>query len=257
MPILLTIGETIGSVVINNISMIIDVIGGVLDILGGLIEFIVGVFTGDWDKAWEGIQTIFSGVIDIITSVITTMQKNFSTILNAIKSVWTNTWTALKNTTISIFNAIWTGIKNVINTILGGVEKMANGVINGLNKMIDAMNNLSFDVPDWVPEIGGKTFGFNITKLATVSIPRLANGGITVGSTLANIGEAGREAVLPLENNTGWMDDLASRLVGAMGNNSGTMTPVILELDGTEIGRTFLPLLRSEESRLGVNLGGI
>ena len=257
MPILLTIGEYLGSIVISAINVIIDTIGGVLDILSGIIEFIVGVFTGDWDTAWEGITTIFNGCMDIITSILTTLKNHFSTTLNAIKTTWTNIWTALKNTTISIFNAIWTGIKNVINTILGGIEKMANGVINGLNKMIDAMNSLKFDVPDWVPEIGGKTFGFNITKLATVSIPRLANGGITVGSTLANIGEAGREAVLPLENNTGWMDDLASRLVGAMGNNSGTMTPVILELDGTEIGRTFLPLLRSEESRLGVNLGGI
>ena len=55
---------------------------------------------------------------------------------------------------------------------------MANSVIKGINTMIKALNNLSFEVPDWVPGIGGKTFGFNIPTLGTISIPRLAHGGI-------------------------------------------------------------------------------
>lgn len=81
------------------------------------------------------------------------------------------------------------------------------------------------------------------------SIPRLANGGITTGSTLANIGEAGREAVLPLENNTGWMDDLASKLASKMPDYSGAKT-VVLAVDGKEFARINLPYLQDEEIRL-------
>ena len=89
---------------------------------------------------------------------------------------------------------------------------MANGVINGINSMIRALNNLSFDVPDWVPEIGGKKFGFNIKTLGTVSLPRLAKGGVVDKATIAMIGEAGKEAVVPLENNTGWIDKVAAKI---------------------------------------------
>ena len=60
---------------------------------------------------------------------------------------------------------------------------MANGVVNGINTVINALNSLHFDIPDWVPGLGGKSFGFNIGTLATVSLPRLAKGGIVDGAT--------------------------------------------------------------------------
>lgn len=137
--------------------------------------------------------------------------------------------------------------QKVFNTILGGIEKVVNGVINGLNIMIDAMNKLSFDVPDWVPSIGGKKFGFNISNLKTVSIPKLATGGITNRPTTALIGESGREAVLPLENNTGWMDELASRI----GNNE-----VVIKFDGSlaQLARVLNPVLEMENNRIGTSL---
>lgn len=89
---------------------------------------------------------------------------------------------------------------------------MANAVVNGINTVIKAMNNLSFDIPDWVPGMGGKTFGFNIPTLSTVSLPRLATGGVVDGATPLIAGEAGKEAIVPLERNTGWMDRIANRL---------------------------------------------
>lgn len=85
-------------------------------------------------------------------------------------------WTNMKTTVVNIFNGIWRSIKGVINSIIGGIESMANAVIKGINSMIKALNNMSFDVPDWAPEIGGKTLGFNIPTLSTISIPRLASG---------------------------------------------------------------------------------
>lgn len=97
-------------------------------------------------------------------------------------------------------------MKNVINTIINGIEFMVNRVVDGINNMINALNRLSFDIPDWVPQLGGKSFGLSIPTIPTVSIPRLANGGITTGSTLANIGEAGRKQCCHLKTiPDGWM----------------------------------------------------
>lgn len=92
---------------------------------------------------------------------------------------------------MSIFNGIWNGIKKTINSILGGIETMANGVIRGVNRIVSALNNLSFDIPEWVPEYGGKTFGFNIPELSEIQIPRLASGGYVKANTpqLAMIGD--------------------------------------------------------------------
>ena len=113
---------------------------------------------------------------------------------------------------------------------------MANGVINGINGMIRALNNLSFDVPDWVPEIGGKTFGFNISTIGNISIPRLAKGGVVDQATIAMVGEAGQEAVVPLENNTGWMDKVAARIGEIISMN---IRAIIGEMDAGEEWQTI------------------
>ena len=130
---------------------------------------------------------------------------------------------------------------------------MANGVVNAANTIIDAFNGLHFNIPDWVPKIGGKNFGFNIAHVHAVNVPRLAQGGIAIGSTIANIGEAGREAVLPLENNTGWMDDLAYKIASKMpvGRTPGTL---ILEMNGKQVARAQLPYIQAEQHRLGVTV---
>jgi hypothetical protein len=96
------------------------------------------------------------------------------------------------------FRNFWKGF---INTLIGGV----NALIKGLNK-------LSFKVPDWVPEIGGKKLGFNIP-----TIPKLAKGGVVDKATLAMIGENGKEAVMPLEKNTGWIKQLAKEIASENG----------------------------------------
>ena len=120
------------------------------------------------------------------------------------------------------FDTIKQGAKSALNGLIGIVEKACNWIIDQLNK-------LSFKIPDWVPEIGGKKFGISINR---ISIPRLAEGGIVTQSILANIGERGKEAVLPLENNTEWMDALADR-ISARNNNP---TKVILKVGEKELG---------------------
>lgn len=201
-PILETIGNTVGAV----FASIMDVLKGLWDALGGLIDFIAGVFTGDWDKAWQGIGTLFTGLWEAIKSVfsgiweaikgtveagINSISAIIQTVLNIISSIWSNIWNGMKNTVVSIFNGIWNAIRGVINSILGGIEGMANGVVNGINAVIKALNKLHFDIPDWVPVFGGNSFGFNIPQLSRVSLPRLAEGGYVKANTpqLAMIGD--------------------------------------------------------------------
>ncbi len=183
---------------------------GVMNIFSGIIDFIKGVFTGDWKLAWSGIEKFFSGIWDTIVGC----------------------------------------LKASVNIIIGVLNTVYNSICGVINACINAINKIKFTVPDFVPVIGGKEFGgFNIPTISTINIPYLANGGITTGETLAKIGEAGQEAVLPLENNTGWMDDFASKLVGKMSNGNKT---VILQLDGKKLAQTSLPYFSNESYRLGI-----
>ena len=127
------------------------------------------------------------------------------------KTYWFNKFDTIKN-----------GAKSAFNGVISVVEKAVNGIIKKIN-------TLSWSIPNWVPVYGGKKFGFNFKEIA---IPRLATGGIAVRSTLANIGENGAEAVLPLERNTGWMDTLADKIAA----RGGGASKIVLMVDGKELG---------------------
>lgn len=199
--------------IFNIIKMTIStVISAVKKVISDTINTIKETWNSVWNAVGSKINSVFDGVLKKITTVVGDVYKGIKTALKDIKKEWDGKWNDMKESVTNIFNGIWNVIKGVVNSILGGIETMANGVVKGINTVINALNNLSFTVPDWVPELGGKTFGFNIKTIGDVQIPRLAKGGIVSGPTTALIGEAGKEAVIPLENNTGWLDQIAARL---------------------------------------------
>lgn len=168
------------------------IVSGLVQVFEGLVKFLTGVFTGDWKKAWEGVKTIFSGA------------------WNAIKSL----------------------LKTPINGIIDILNKMINGVCNAINAVVGAANKIKVTIPSWVPVYGGRSFGVNLPRVSAAQIPKLAEGGIVTDSILANIGERGKEAVLPLENNTEWMDTLADKIA----NRNNSPSKIVLMLDGKELG---------------------
>lgn len=185
-----------------------ETISGLVTVLKGIVQFITGVFTGDWKKAWEGVKNIFKGVWDAVVGV----------------------------------------IKTPINLIIDGINLLLRGITTGVNAAIKAINGLSFTVPDWVPAIGGKKFGFDIKELTAPQIPRLATGGIVMGETLARIGEGGKkEMVLPLEQNTQWMDILADRIA----SRNNTPSKIVLMLDGNELGWANIHSINSITEQTG------
>lgn len=171
------------------------------NVLKPIANFVVGAFVGAFNGALtgiksviEGIKTIFSGLIDFITGVFT---GNWSKAFNGLSQI----------------------IQGAFGGVVGIVKAPLNGIIGLVNSAIGAVNNISVDIPDWVPLVGGKHFGFSIPK-----IPMLAKGGIISQPTIAMVGEAGTEAVMPLENNTGWIDVLAGKLAERLDMNGGNTT---------------------------------
>lgn len=115
------------------------------------------------------------------------------------------------------FMETWDGISlffgDIINGLIAGFEAFVNGAIKGVNRVIDAINSLKFTVPAWIPGIGGQKFGFNLSRLAEITLPRvaMAKGGFVDTPTNALIGEAGPEVVMPL--------DRFERMMGLDGGN--------------------------------------
>lgn len=171
-PIVVKVVNSIQKVVGGVIGNIIDAVKGVITVLKGIIQFITGVFTGNWKKAWKGIKNIFKGIWDTFSSI----------------------------------------VKTPINLIIDLINGLTGAVESALNWIIDKINTLSFDVPDWVPGIGGETFGFDFDNVDIPEIPKLATGGLATAPTLAMVGDnrnakADPEVISPLSKLQGMLDN--------------------------------------------------
>jgi hypothetical protein len=218
--------DAVGSV----ISFITDFASGIIKALTGVFKFLTGVFTGDWKKAWEGLTDILYGVAESVASV---------------------------------FNFIGDLITDILNFI------------------IRALNKINFKVPDWVKDVpliskyAGKTIGFSIEEISknetTYSNSKgssgrqhshgggaFATGGIVTSPTYALIGEAGAEAVMPLENNTGWINQLADKINARGGSGGGDiyLTEKIYLDDGTLID-TVVKRIKRDSRRINKPILGV
>ena len=205
-------GDTIGNIYdmfVEKLQFILDVFDNIFTMIKGIfdgfITFIKGVFTGNWKQAWEGIKQIFSSIWNGIKGI-------FMSVFNYIKSMVVN----VAQTTGNIISGVF---KAVVNAVLRTIENVLNSPIRAINGLIGVVNS--------VP-------GIRLNKLSTFNLPRLAKGGIISQPTQAIIGEAGKEAVVPLENNMEWLDILADKLSNKTGNNN---CPFIIQLDGRTVQR--------------------
>lgn len=147
---------------------------GLLNGINSLVNKVIEIWTNIKTKTSE----VFNSIKETIATIVTTIKNKVTSVIENIKGTWTSVFESIKSTTKSIFENIWSTIKGIINSILGGIEKMVNGVIRGFNKMVERINALDFDIPDWVPAIGGKSLSFHIPTMSEVSIPRLAQGAV-------------------------------------------------------------------------------
>ncbi len=176
-PVISPVLEGIGTLVLTVFAGIADTLNGFITVATGVIGFVNGVFSGDWSKAWEGVKTVFKGV-----------------------------WDAMPDF-----------IKGPIKLIIGFVNSMIGAIENGINFVVRGMNNLQFDVPDWVPGIGGETFGFDLNEISLPRIPQLARGGVLEKGQVGLLEGSGSEAVIPLEKNTKWISRVAATMSDEFG----------------------------------------
>lgn len=124
------------------------------------------------------------------------LMQGFQNGIKSLVELVLSTLRKLKTSILEIFTKLRTSVFGVINGLLTGIEKMCNGVISGVNTCIEALNGLSFDIPDWVPIFGGKKWSMSIPKLSEVSLPRLATGTVVpkqAGEFAAILGDNNRE----------------------------------------------------------------
>lgn len=198
-------------------------------------------------------QEIWNNIKNCISNIINAIKTTISNVLNGIKNIWNNCWNGLKNTATSIFNGIWNTIKKIINSILGGIEGMANGVVNGVNLVIRTLNKLKFTIPDWVPGLGGKTFGFNLSEMNKITLPRLAKGNVVYDKTLAIFGEyAGAsnnpEITTPQNIMRDTFEDVLSNYEG-----NGQPLHVTIQYLGKKIFDDTIDYINSKTRRTGKN----
>lgn len=122
-----------------------EVIGSVLDALGGLIDFIVGVFTGDWERAWDGIKTFFNGIWEamktIVSTIFSAIQLLISNYLSAVKSIWDTIWTAVKNFFLDIWNSIKSWAEETWNSIKDKASEIFEALRDKLSEIWDAVKS--------------------------------------------------------------------------------------------------------------------
>lgn len=232
----------------NLLVTLIEYIQPFWDYLKELLQWIIDNLLPLLQPILEDLVKQVKFAVDIIIDAITIMLKVIKDVFAILGDLINGDWRKLWKDAKQIF-------KDVVISLLSLAASLANGFIDCINAVIRAFNELHFEFPDWVPVVGGKSFGpHNFPEVPRAPIPQLANGGITTGATLAEIGEAGREAVLPLDRNTGWMEDLANAIAEKM---PGSDNPVnlTLSIDGDDFARIFIPHLQSEEVRLGIAEG--
>lgn len=139
MPVLSTIVQYIGENVLNILSLIAEAIGNLADVLSGIIDFLVGVFTGDWELAWTGIQEIFSGVWELITGILSSAWEFITTAvtnaLEVVKEVISTGWNGIKTLTSSV----WKTIQNVLSTVWNTLKKLASSAFEKIGDVISGI----------------------------------------------------------------------------------------------------------------------
>ena len=212
-PIISAVLNTIIDVWGTLRAVVVDVISGIVRILTGLCEFVTGVFTGSWEKAWNGIKDIFGGIWDGIVGI----------------------------------------AKGAVNLVIDIINALIRGFTSGINAVIGALNHLSFTVPDWVPDLGGKRFGINIPILSAPQIPKLAQGAVLPANRefLAVLGDQrrGTNVEAPLDT----IKQALAEVLAQTGGAQPISLNVVCTLDGETVYRSQQRIQAGKGYPIGLN----
>lgn len=224
-------------------------------------------FTDMFQKAWTGLTNVFSGlgnwftgrwndVTNALANVATWFGSIFTSAYNAVVNAFSNigsffsgVWSTVKNIFVGAGQAVGSAVggafRSAVNAVLGTIENVVNGFIGMINGVIGLINKIP---------------GVSLGGIGYVSLPRLARGGIVDSPTVAMIGEAGKEVVMPLEN-TGFLQTMGRIVGGAVVNALGGGLPqsggfsgngdIVIQIGGHEFGRVAIQEINREQERAG------
>ncbi|WP_421434055.1 hypothetical protein [Streptococcus suis] len=310
LPVLVPIFQTLAEWFVQAWNVVFDVLGAVLKILGGIIEFLVGVFTGDWEKAWDGIVQVAKGMWDLLSSIFMFV---WNVILSFLKGVWNTIVAILQagwDAIVRIFQGLgkwfgerWKDVENIFSNVgrwFGQKFSEAwNGITNAFSNVVGFFRSIYDNIVSWFSNIGGAVAtavsgafryamngvfatienavngfigmingviglinnipGVSLGSIGYVNLPRLARGGIVDSPTVAMIGEAGKEVVMPLEN-TGFLQTMGRVVGGAVVNALGGGLPqssglpsgdIVIMIGGREFGRFAIDEINKAQEQAG------
>ena len=196
------IGTAISFIAANPIVLLIAAIVGlvalivtkgqeIIGILQSVDDFLQGVFAVDWTNIFGPVLgNILNGFFANVENIWNGIKQIFEGVINFIQGVFTGNWQQAWEGVKQIFSGVWDTFVGIVKAPINAIIGLINGLIGAINMAIGGLNSLKISVPDWIPGIGGKSFGFNIPSIP--NIPYLAKGG-TVLSGSAIVGEAGPE----------------------------------------------------------------
>ena len=154
----------------KNQTLVILIAIAIGTLIAAFIAFnIAAAFTVIGVNGMTAAATAFAGVMAFITSPVTLVVLAIGALIAIGVLLWKN-WDVISAKAKEIFGGIGTFTGNIFDGIGKGAKSMANGVIDGLNAMIRALNKLKFNVPSWVPIIGGSKFGFDIPSVPYLDV---------------------------------------------------------------------------------------
>lgn len=203
-------------------------------IFSGFSNFFKGAFSRDWTQTFGLLGVNLNAFFGVVSAIWDGVKGIFNGILTFLRGVFTGDWR-------SIFQGLADIVKSIFSMLGGIIKAPINAAISGINMAIRGINALSFDVPSWVPGLGGKHFGVNLP-----TIPALAEGGIVTKATMALVGEGKEhEAVIPLSK----LDKLVSRSVEKVLNAkednkdnkpNNNIYEIIIPVDGKIIAKVVI-----------------
>ena len=231
-------------------EVIKTVVETAINVVLGIIKAVMQIITGDWSGAWETIKGVFSTVWNAIQTVVqtifTAIQSYISNTINAISSTISNVWNGISSTISNVLNGIsntvsnvWTGIKNSIGNAINGAKDLVSSAISAIKGLFNfSVSWPHIPLPHFSVSGSANPLDWLSQGVPSISIEWYAKGGIMTkptifgmnGNSLMVGGEAGNEAVLPLNDQT----------LGAIGRGiaqtmSGTSPTINITITGNTV----------------------
>ncbi|WP_227743426.1 hypothetical protein [Streptococcus sp. FDAARGOS_256] len=205
---------------------------------------------GTWfGERWNDVTTALANVATWFGNIFSSAYEAVTNAFSSIGSFFSGVWETVKNIFVNagqmVGSAVGGAFKSAVNAVLGTIENVVNGFIGMINGVIGLINKIP---------------GVSLGSVGYVSLPRLARGGIVDSPTVAMIGEAGKEVVMPLEN-TGFLQTMGRIVGGAVVNALGGGLPqsggfsgsgdIVIMIGGHEFGRVAIQEINREQERAG------